>query len=401
MKFDSDNIEKELEKVENQLEVIRTLQEIAEIRDVLEEEYDYAIQAKGRILKDDESSYANTLLDYMKTDLDLDYEFYTEEDKHGDEKRYVRLYGGNGYDDSFIIDDPEKDWEEVVRYYLEILFLERTGHEFHDLFPKEDILKMKIDHEVDESFNFDSADKTEQEIKKAKEDTRLVLKKAELEEAEKKMPQVREALALFGYVPGMPDKASDFVYGVWKKGYEDDNEAIIKITNDDLAESGKSYILYVWQKFKEFYLGQKDEETSISESFDFSEVSESYNLPLAGTYGDTQNNGNPYFEYSIKPLVSNLSQKSGRGNVSKEAEKILGPGDYVTGICPIDNKEHSGKIYRILKNPDATISWVYILTDDTKEFIRLEPDTVYLDTPYPIERKELADPIKYKRNSWY
>ena len=117
----------------------------------------------------------------------------------------------------------------------------------------------------------------------------------------------------------------------------------------------------------------------------------------AGNSEGIQNNGDPFCEYKLMPLTSNLSQKD---KPIRLGEFPIYPGVYVTGKCPIDNEFHWGYVYRILKNPDSSIAWVYILTDDTKEFIRLDPDTISLSTPIDVVKKRLADPFKnYRKGS--
>lgn len=154
-------------------------------------------------------------------------------------------------------------------------------------------------------------------------------------------------------------------------------------------------------------------ENTVNENFD--EVKKEFNLPfvfedLIKKYGalnegtlpfvtafddNGSNSEDPYFKYEILPYNMNQGHRYKPVNLG---EFPIMKGSYVSGICPIDNEVHSGTVYKILKNGEAEIEWIFILEDNTREFIRLDPDTVDLSSPIPIPSKHLADPFaNYKK----
>lgn len=119
-------------------------------------------------------------------------------------------------------------------------------------------------------------------------------------------------------------------------------------------------------------------------------------IPFVSAFDDNGSNSeDPYFKYEILPYNMNQGRRYKPVNLG---EFPIMKGSYVSGICPIDNEVHSGTVYKILKNGEAEIEWIFILEDITREFIRLDPDTVDLSSPIPIPSKHLADPFaNYKK----
>lgn len=114
-------------------------------------------------------------------------------------------------------------------------------------------------------------------------------------------------------------------------------------------------------------------------------------LPFVTAFDDNGSNSeDPYFKYEILPYNMNQGRRYKPVNLG---EFPIMKGSYVSGVCPIDDEIHSGTVYKILKNSEAEIEWIFILEDKTREFIRLDPDTVNLSSPIPIPSKHLADPF--------
>lgn len=393
--FDSDdnNID---DKFAKDVSKIKALTEIREAREQLQDEYDYEVEKKGFIQEWDKgSTYFTSLMDFIENDLGL---------KH---KIQNRMDGGiiiidlivytprdhedidfNFYEKFDLIEAWEYDYEPIVRFYLETLFYKLTGTYFEEEYPDTDILKMKLN----EDFDFEDEDKIDDEMAKRVHDISIRVQK------EKRASEIKNNLDVNKLVKTSRLKkfiedifGFTYLYGVdndwhFQVFYKDklildleewlDTEDLIKAIIDEYVNNPEIPV---------------HPEEALNEGLPFGD-------PLgAGNSEGIQNNGDPFCEYKLMPLTSNLSQKD---KPIRLGEFPIYPGVYVTGKCPIDNEFHWGYVYRILKNPDSSIAWVYILTDDTKEFIRLDPDTISLSTPIDVVKKRLADPFKnYRKGS--
>lgn len=399
--FDSDdnNID---DKFAKDVSKIKALTEIREAREQLQDEYDYEVEKKGFIQEWDKgSTYFTSLMDFIENDLGL---------KHKIQNRIIkenRMDGGiiiidlivytprdhedidfNFYEKFDLIEAWEYDYEPIVRFYLETLFYKLTGTYFEEEYPDTDILKMKLN----EDFDFEDEDKIDDEMAKRVHDISIRVQK------EKRASEIKNNLCVNKLVK--TNRLKKFIedifgftclYGVdndwhFQVFYKDklildleewlDTEDLIKAIIDEYVNNPEIPV---------------HPEEALNEGLPFGD-------PLgAGNSEGIQNNGDPFCEYKLMPLTSNLSQKD---KPIRLGEFPIYPGVYVTGKCPIDNEFHWGYVYRILKNPDSSIAWVYILTDDTKEFIRLDPDTISLSTPIDVVKKRLADPFKnYRKGS--
>lgn len=399
--FDSDdnNID---DKFAKDVSKIKALTEIREAREQLQDEYDYEVEKKGFIQEWDKgSTYFTSLMDFIENDLGL---------KHKIQNRIIkenRMDGGiiiidliiytprdhedidfNFYEKFDLIEAWEYDYEPIVRFYLETLFYKLTGTYFEEEYPDTDILKMKLN----EDFDFEDEDKIDDEMAKRVHDISIRVQK------EKRASEIKNNLYVNKLVKTSRLKkfiedifGFTYLYGVdndwhFQVFYKDklildleewlDTEDLIKAIIDEYVNNPEIPV---------------HPEEALNEGLPFGD-------PLgAGNSEGIQNNGDPFCEYKLMPLTSNLSQKD---KPIRLGEFPIYPGVYVTGKCPIDNEFHWGYVYRILKNPDSSIAWVYILTDDTKEFIRLDPDTISLSTPIDVVKKRLADPFKnYRKGS--
>lgn len=399
--FDSDdnNID---DKFAKDVSKIKALTEIREAREQLQDEYDYEVEKKGSIQEWDKgSTYFTSLMDFIENDLGL---------KHKIQNRIIkenRMDGGtiiidlivytprdhedidfNFYEEFDLIEAWEDDYEPIVRFYLETLFYKLTGTYFEEEYPDTDILKMKLN----EDFDFEDEDKIDDEMAKRVHDISIRVQK------EKRASEIKNNLDVNKLVKTVRLKkfiedifGFTYLYGV-------DNDWHFQVFYKDKLILD----LEEWLNTEDLIKAIIDEYVNNPEIPVHPEEALNEGLPFgdplgAGNSEGIQNNGDPFCEYKLMPLTSNLSQKD---KPVKLREFPIYPGVYVTGKCPIDNEFHWGYVYRILKNPDSSIAWVYILTDDTKEFIRLDPDTISLSTPIDIVKKRLADPFKnYRKGS--
>lgn len=399
--FDSDdnNID---DKFAKDVSKIKALTEIREAREQLQDEYDYEVEKKGSIQEWDKgSTYFTSLMDFIENDLGL---------KHKIQNRIIkenRMDGGtiiidlivytprdhedidfNFYEEFDLIEAWEDDYKPIVRFYLETLFYKLTGTYFEEEYPDTDILKMKLN----EDFDFEDEDKIDDEMAKRVHDISIRVQK------EKRASEIKNNLDVNKLVKTVRLKkfiedifGFTYLYGV-------DNDWHFQVFYKDKLILD----LEEWLNTEDLIKAIIDEYVNNPEIPVHPEEALNEGLPFgdplgAGNSEGIQNNGDPFCEYKLMPLTSNLSQKD---KPIRLGEFPIYPGVYVTGKCPIDNEFHWGYVYRILKNPDSSIAWVYILTDDTKEFIRLDPDTISLSTPIDVVKKRLADPFKnYRKGS--
>lgn len=395
--FDSDdnNID---DKFAKDVSKIKALTEIREAREQLQDEYDYEVEKKGFIQEWDKgSTYFTSLMDFIENDLGLKHKIQNRIIKENSiiiidlivyTPRDHEDIDFNFYEKFDLIEAWEYDYEPIVRFYLETLFYKLTGTYFEEEYPDTDILKMKLN----EDFDFEDEDKIDDEMAKRVHDISIRVQK------EKRASEIKNNLYVNKLVKTSRLKkfiedifGFTYLYGVdndwhFQVFYKDklildleewlDTEDLIKAIIDEYVNNPEIPV---------------HPEEALNEGLPFGD-------PLgAGNSEGIQNNGDPFCEYKLMPLTSNLSQKD---KPIRLGEFPIYPGVYVTGKCPIDNEFHWGYVYRILKNPDSSIAWVYILTDDTKEFIRLDPDTISLSTPIDVVKKRLADPFKnYRKGS--
>lgn len=399
--FDSDdnNID---DKFAKDVSKIKALTEIREAREQLQDEYDYEVEKKGFIQEWDKgSTYFTSLMDFIENDLGL---------KHKIQNRIIkenRMDGGiiiidlivytprdhedidfNFYEKFDLIEAWEYDYEPIVRFYLETLFYKLTGTYFEEEYPDTDILKMKLN----EDFDFEDEDKIDDEMTKRVHDISIRVQK------EKRASEIKNNLDVNKLIKtGRLKKIIEDIFG-FTYLYGVDNDWHFQVFYKDKLILD----LEEWLDTEDLIKAIIDEYVNNPEIPVHPEEALNEGLPFgdplgAGNSEGIQNNGDPFCEYKLMPLTSNLSQKD---KPIRLGEFPIYPGVYVTGKCPIDNEFHWGYVYRILKNPDSSIAWVYILTDDTKEFIRLDPDTISLSTPIDVVKKRLADPFKnYRKGS--
>ena len=381
---------------------IKALTEIREAREQLQDEYDYEVEKKGSIQEWDKgSTYFTSLMDFIENDLGL---------KHKIQNRIIkenRMDGGiiiidlivytprdhedvdfNFYEEFDLIEAWEYDYEPIVRFYLETLFYKLTGTYFEEEYPDTDILKMKLN----EDFDFEDEDKIDDEMAKRVHDISIRVQK------EKRASEIKNNLDVNKLVKTVRlKKFIEDIFG-FTCLYGVDNDWHFQVFYKDKLILD----LEEWLNTEDLIKAIIDEYVNNPEIPVHPEEALNEGLPFgdplgAGNSEGIQNNGDPFCEYKLMPLTSNLSQKD---KPIRLGEFPIYPGVYVTGKCPIDNEFHWGYVYRILKNPDSSIAWVYILTDDTKEFIRLDPDTISLSTPIDVVKKRLADPFKnYRKGS--
>lgn len=399
LEFDDNDID---DKFAKDVSKIKALTEIREAREQLQDEYDYEVEKKGSIQEWDKgSTYFTSLMDFIENDLGL---------KHKIQNRIIkenRMDGGtiiidlivytprdhedidfNFYEEFDLIEAWEDDYEPIVRFYLETLFYKLTGTYFEEEYPDTDILKMKLN----EDFDFEDEDKIDDEMAKRVHDISIRVQK------EKRASEIKNNLDVNKLVKTVRLKkfiedifGFTYLYGV-------DNDWHFQVFYKDKLILD----LEEWLNTEDLIKAIIDEYVNNPEIPVHPEEALNEGLPFgdplgAGNSEGIQNNGDPFCEYKLMPLTSNLSQKD---KPIRLGEFPIYPGVYVTGKCPIDNEFHWGYVYRILKNPDSSIAWVYILTDDTKEFIRLDPDTISLSTPIDVVKKRLADPFKnYRKGS--
>lgn len=399
LEFDDNDID---DKFAKDVSKTKALIEIREAREQLQDEYDYEVEKKGFIQEWDKgSTYFTSLMDFIENDLGL---------KHKIQNRIIkenRMDGGiiiidlivytprdhedidfNFYEKFDLIEAWEYDYEPIVRFYLETLFYKLTGTYFEEEYPDTDILKMKLN----EDFDFEDEDKIDDEMAKRVHDISIRVQK------EKRASEIKNNLDVNKLVKTVKLKkfiedifGFTYLYGV-------DNDWHFQVFYKDKLILD----LEEWLNTEDLIKTIIDEYVNNPEIPVHPEEALNEGLPFgdplgAGNSEGIQNNGDPFCEYKLMPLTSNLSQKD---KPIRLGEFPIYPGVYVTGKCPIDNEFHWGYVYRILKNPDSSIAWVYILTDDTKEFIRLDPDTISLSTPIDVVKKRLADPFKnYRKGS--
>lgn len=399
LEFDDNDID---DKFAKDVSKTKALIEIREAREQLQDEYDYEVEKKGFIQEWDKgSTYFTSLMDFIENDLGL---------KHKIQNRIIkenRMDGGiiiidlivytprdhedidfNFYEKFDLIEAWEYDYEPIVRFYLETLFYKLTGTYFEEEYPDTDILKMKLN----EDFDFEDEDKIDDEMAKRVHDISIRVQK------EKRASEIKNNLDVNKLVKTVRLKkfiedifGFTYLYGV-------DNDWHFQVFYKDKLILD----LEEWLNTEDLIKAIIDEYVNNPEIPVHPEEALNEGLPFgdplgAGNSEGIQNNGDPFCEYKLMPLTSNLSQKD---KPIRLGEFPIYPGVYVTGKCPIDNEFHWGYVYRILKNPDSSIAWVYILTDDTKEFIRLDQDTISLSTPIDVVKKRLADPFKnYRKGS--
>lgn len=399
LEFDDNDID---DKFAKDVSKTKALIEIREAREQLQDEYDYEVEKKGFIQEWNKgSTYFTSLMDFIENDLGL---------KHKIQNRIIkenRMDGGiiiidlivytprdhedidfNFYEKFDLIEAWAWDYEPIVRFYLETLFYKLTGTYFEEEYPNTDILKMKLN----EDFDFEDEDKIDDEMAKRVHDISIRVQK------EKRASEIKNNLDVNKLVKTVRLKkfiedifGFTYLYGV-------DNDWHFQVFYKDKLILD----LEEWLNTEDLIKAIIDEYVNNPEIPVHPEEALNEGLPFgdplgAGNSEGIQNNGDPFCEYKLMPLTSNLSQKD---KPIRLGEFPIYPGVYVTGKCPIDNEFHWGYVYRILKNPDSSIAWVYILTDDTKEFIRLDPDTISLSTPIDVVKKRLADPFKnYRKGS--
>lgn len=396
--FDSDdnNID---DKFAKDVSKTKALTEIREAREQLQDEYDYEVEKKGSIQEWDKgSTYFTSLMDFIENDLGLKHKIQNrriKENRMDDGTIIIDLIvytprdhediDFNFYEEFDLVEAWEDDYEPIVRFYLETLFYKLTGTYFEEEYPDTDILKMKLN----EDFDFEDEDKIDDEMAKRVHDISIRVQK------EKRASEIKNNLEVNKLVKTSRLKkfiedifGFTYLYGV-------DNDWHFQVFYKDKLILD----LEEWLNTEDLIKAIIDEYVNNPEIPVHPEEALNEGLPFgdplgAGNSEGIQNNGDPFCEYKLMPLTSNLSQKD---KPIRLGEFPIYPGVYVTGKCPIDNEFHWGYVYRILKNPDSSIAWVYILTDDTKEFIRLDPDTISLSTPIDVVKKRLADPFK---NYW-
>lgn len=399
--FDSDdnNID---DKFAKDVSKTKALTEIREAREQLQDEYDYEVEKKGSIQEWDKgSTYFTSLMDFIENDLGLKHKIQNrriKENRMDDGTIIIDLIiytprdhediDFNFYEEFDLVEAWEDDYEPIVRFYLETFFYKLTGTYFEEEYPDTDILKMKLN----EDFDFEDEDKIDDEMAKRVHDISIRVQK------EKRASEIKNNLDANKLVKIV--RLKDFIEDIFGFTY------LYGVDNDwhfQVFYKDKLILdLEEWMDTEDLIKAIIDEYVNNPEIPVHPEEALNEGLPFgdplgAGNSEGIQNNGDPFCEYKLMPLTSNLSQKD---KPIRLGEFPIYPGVYVTGKCPIDNEFHWGYVYRILKNPDSSIAWVYILTDDTKEFIRLDPDTISLSTPIDVVKKRLADPFKnYRKGS--
>lgn len=399
LEFDDNNID---DKFAKDVSKTKALTEIREAREQLQDEYDYEVEKKGSIQEWDKgSTYFTSLMDFIENDLGLKHKIQNrriKENRMDDGTIIIDLIvytprdhediDFNFYEEFDLVEAWEDDYEPIVRFYLETLFYKLTGTYFEEEYPDTDILKMKLNKD----FDFEDEDKIDDEMAKRVHDISIRVQK------EKRASEIKNNLDVNKLVKTVRLKkfiedifGFTYLYGV-------DNDWHFQVFYKDKLILD----LEEWLNTEDLIKAIIDEYVNNPEIPVHPEEALNEGLPFgdplgAGNSEGIQNNGDPFCEYKLMPLTSNLSQKD---KPIRLGEFPIYPGVYVTGKCPIDNEFHWGYVYRILKNPDSSIAWVYILTDDTKEFIRLDPDTISLSTPIDVVKKRLADPFKnYRKGS--
>ena len=399
LEFDDNDID---DKFAKDVSKTKALIEIGEAREQLQDEYNYEVEKKGSIQEWNKgSTYFTSLMDFIENDLGLKHKIQNrriKENRMDDGTIIIDLIvytprdhediDFNFYEEFDLIEAWEDDYEPIVRIYLETLFYKLTGTYFEEEYPDTDILKMKLN----EDFDFEDEDKIDDEMAKRVHDISIRVQK------EKRASEIKNNLDVNKLVKTVRLKkfiedifGFTYLYGV-------DNDWHFQVFYKDKLILD----LEEWLNTEDLIKAIIDEYVNNPEIPVHPEEALNEGLPFgdplgAGNSEGIQNNGDPFCEYKLMPLTSNLSQKD---KPIRLGEFPIYPGVYVTGKCPIDNEFHWGYVYRILKNPDSSIAWVYILTDDTKEFIRLDPDTISLSTPIDVVKKRLADPFKnYRKGS--
>ena len=120
-------------------------------------------------------------------------------------------------------------------------------------------------------------------------------------------------------------------------------------------------------------------------------VNEAYGFADSGYYGN-MGNGYPYIEYKVIPLNHSLEQKVSREAISANRNKknrVIHAGDYVRGKSKVSGKEYEGMIVRMTRDDSNDIVTVYVLSRGHGKFIPLDPASVRLSAPYPVQRRNV------------
>lgn len=394
----------------------KALVEINEVKEILKEEYDYEIDTYRKIQPFGKSSYLNVILDFLSADLGISYEVVNADKKvnygrgFSDIESTSTLVLSTDYKDTFMNNYHEEfdleelyqeDYKPLAEFYLEALFFKLTGVAYSKAFPNKPILEKRS---LLEAFDFKEDREEISEVKNRIEKIKLIQKALKVfdEETPDYALQIFTKFLNSLNLVQKYNAGTNWVYHILL------NKKLIYSTEDvaSIFDIGSR----TYNNGSLLYLAKIIGEAIINDpTLDYTELIHNpvsllnEGLPFgdpmgAGNSEGIQNNGDPFCEYKLMPLVSNLSQKTKHINLE---ERVISKGDFVSGISPIDNKEHSGYVYRILKNPDATIQWVYILAKETREFIRLDPETIDLDSPIPVLKKEMKDPFKsFRRGSF-
>ena len=90
--------------------------------------------------------------------------------------------------------------------------------------------------------------------------------------------------------------------------------------------------------------------------------------------GSTVFNNPAPFSYELIPLSTSLSQK---GN-SLPNESIVHRGTKIKGCGIKDGKEYIGRVDTIVRDSDGYISYVIILDEKNRIFVKISPDDIYI-----------------------
>jgi len=118
-------------------------------------------------------------------------------------------------------------------------------------------------------------------------------------------------------------------------------------------------------------------------------VNEAYGFADSGYYGN-MGNGYPYIEYKIIPMNHSLEQKGDKqaaiANKNKN-NRIIHVGDFVEGESKVTKKKHEGIVMRMTRDDAGDIVTVYVLSRGHGRFVPLDPSSVKLSTPYPVQKR--------------
>ena len=89
--------------------------------------------------------------------------------------------------------------------------------------------------------------------------------------------------------------------------------------------------------------------------------------------GPIENSG---MVYRVIPLNTNLSQKGNDKRLKEYNKSEFNLGDYVSGICIYDNKQHIGHIVNMVFNEENSLLYVYIMDKENRITIPLDPSTI-------------------------